>query len=371
MLQHKSKILITGGGTGGHIFPAIAIAESLKYKLTEVDFLFVGAKNKMEMKKIPDAGYKIIGLWISGLQRRFTLQNLLFPLKVILSFYKARKIIKSYSPDVIVGTGGYASYPTVKAAYSVKIPTLIQEQNSYPGITNKNLAKHADTICVAYEGMEKYFPTSKIVLTGNPVRKDIIELKNKTQEAIDFFKLNNKKAVVLVIGGSQGAKAINEAIDSNLETLQKNNIQIIWQTGKYYYDQARNTIAARKLNNVFVHEFISRMDLAYSAAGVIVSRAGAIAISEICVVQKPTIFVPLPTAAEDHQTKNAMKLVNKNAAVLIQNKNVHKQLADMIIEIINNQEKQKELSENIKQFSVTDASDRIADEVIKLLKKEN
>lgn len=367
MQQPKVKILISGGGTGGHIFPAIAIAESIKKSAPETEILFVGAKGRMEMEKVPAAGYPIEALWISGLQRRLTLKNLSFPLKLISSFIKARKIINSFHPDVVVGTGGYASGPTLKAAASMGIPTVIQEQNSFPGITNKLLSKKANKICVAYEGMQKYFPDEKIILTGNPIRNDLINIKNKKKEAAEIFSLEQSAPTVLVVGGSQGAKAINEAIHANLDVFSENNIQLVWQTGKYYHNTAIESFDARKYPGIKILEFIKRIDLAYSMADIIISRAGAIAISEICVTGKPTIFVPLPTAAEDHQTKNAQALVSKNAALMVKNNQAGQKLIKEVIELFNDKSKQKKLSSNISKLAITDAGDQIAKEVLKLV----
>ena len=318
------RVLISGGGTGGHIFPAIAIANEIKKLNPETDFLFVGANGRMEMEKVPASGYKIVGLNISGFQRKFTLSNFLFPFRLIDSIIKARRIINEFKPDVAIGTGGYASGPALNAASNKGIPCLIQEQNSYPGITNKLLSKKVSAICVAYEGMEKYFPKEKIILTGNPIRQDIYNVKEKREEGLDFFKLDKNKKTILIIGGSLGAKTINEAIAEGLEKFKDENIQIIWQTGKNYFGLAKEKTKNLIEHRIFAFDFISRMDLAYAVANLVISRAGASTISELCAVQLPCILVPSPNVAEDHQTKNALALSNKNAAILIKDSDAQK-----------------------------------------------
>ena len=344
MQKCKTKILISGGGTGGHVYPAIAIADALKLLNSDIEILFVGAKGRMEMEKVPAAGYRIEGLWISGLQRSLSLKNLLFPVKVICSLKKADKIIKSFKPDVTVGVGGYASGPTLRRAIKNNIPVLLQEQNSYPGITNKLLAKNAATICVAYDGMEKYFPNEKIVKTGNPVRQNVIETEGKRGLALEYFGLETRKQNLLIVGGSQGAVSINKSIEANLTVLIGNDLQLIWQTGKYYFEQAKETVKNMVPENlqscIKVVDFITKMDYAYAASDIVVSRAGAIAISELCIIGKPVIFVPLPWAAEDHQTKNAMALVEKNAALLIKNADAVNRIGDVVVELENDREKQ-------------------------------
>ncbi|MBN2173242.1 MAG: undecaprenyldiphospho-muramoylpentapeptide beta-N-acetylglucosaminyltransferase [Bacteroidales bacterium] len=367
--RSKLKAIISGGGTGGHIFPAIAIANTLKKRVPEAEILFIGARDKMEMEKVPAAGYPIEGLWISGLQRKLTWQNLAFPVKVISSLNKAKKIINRFKPDVVIGVGGFASGPTLRAATGVKIPALIQEQNSYPGITNKLLAKRVDRICVAYEGMEKYFPEEKIVLTGNPVRQEVIDIAGKKSEAVEFFGLDTTQKILLVIGGSLGALAVNKGVLANLENFRKNNIQVIWQTGKYFYPTATTETSTMDLTGIRIIAFIDRMDFAYAAADVIISRAGAIAISEICAVAKPTIFVPLPTAAEDHQRKNAQALVDKHAAILIPNHEVQDKLQETVTDLIKNDQQQVEFISNLKKLAIKDASERIVDEILKLIKQ--
>ena len=367
--QHKLKVIISGGGTGGHIFPAISIANELRDRLPDADILFVGAKGRMEMEKVPEAGYPIEGLWISGLQRKITLKNLLFPFKVLSSINKASAIIKRFKPDVAIGVGGYASGPLLRVAAKKGIPTLIQEQNSYPGITNKLLARSVDKICVAYNNMDRFFPKEKIVLTGNPIRKNVIDLKGKREKGIDFFELSKNKTTLLIVGGSLGALAVNEGIAANLELLRKNNIQLIWQTGKYYYNQAVEDVKESGDNSVKVVEFIKEMDLAYAAADIIISRAGAIAISEICAVQKPAVFVPLPSAAEDHQTKNAMALVESKAAILVKNIDTIEQLGEKIIQLNQNKSQQQEFRENLEKLAITNAATRIVDEVLSIINK--
>jgi UDP-N-acetylglucosamine--N-acetylmuramyl-(pentapeptide) pyrophosphoryl-undecaprenol N-acetylglucosamine transferase len=362
------KFIISGGGTGGHIFPAIAIADSLKRKLPQSEILFVGAKGRMEMEKVPNAGYKIIGLWISGLQRRITSQNLLFPIKIMTSMLKARSIIRSFKPDAVIGVGGYASGPTLRAAVAMGIPTIIQEQNSYPGITNKILASKVNKICVAYECMEKYFPKSSIVITGNPVRRDISSVLDKREEAINFFGLKNEIPTLLVVGGSLGARTINESILNNLELLAVNGLQVIWQSGIAFAEKAEEAIIPYEKKGFRTFAFINRMDLAYAVADLVVSRAGAIAISELCLVGKPAILVPSPNVAEDHQTKNAMALVEKTAALLVRDNESHEKLADSIISLAGNNQLREQLSANIRQLSFPDAADHIADEIIGCLK---
>jgi len=369
--RHSLNVIISGGGTGGHIFPAIAIANALKNRVPDVNILFIGAKGKMEMEKVPAAGYPIEGLWISGLQRKLTLKNLAFPLKVISSMIKARKIIRRFKPDIVIGVGGFASGPTLRVASNMGILTLIQEQNSFPGITNKLLAKKVNRICVAYEGMEKYFPKEKIVLTGNPIRKEMIEIQGKEEAALKLFNLSAEKPVVLVIGGSQGALSINKSIHAQLDLFVENGIQLIWQTGKYYFNSAENAVKDFQAMGIRAVAFIDRMDYAYSLANVIISRAGAIAISEICAVGKPAVFVPLPSAAEDHQTKNAQALVDKNAALMIKDHEANNLLVNSVIKLIQDKEKQIELSQNLVKLAKKDADEKIADEILALVNQKS
>ncbi|MBI9055560.1 MAG: undecaprenyldiphospho-muramoylpentapeptide beta-N-acetylglucosaminyltransferase [Bacteroidales bacterium] len=366
MKQKNKNIIISGGGTGGHIFPAISIANAIKEIEPETNILFVGALGKIEMDKVPAAGYKIIGLPVAGLQRRLTVKNISFIFKLISSLRKSKKIIKDFKPNVVVGVGGYASGPVLRMANKKGIPTLIQEQNSYAGITNKLLAKKAQKICVAYEGMERYFPQEKIILTGNPVRQDLLEKIGNKDEAISHFDLDKNKKTILVVGGSLGARTINESIIGDIAKIGNSEFQILWQTGKYYYDDAKKSAAETKFENVKVLDFITRMDLAYSVADIIISRAGAGTISELCLVGKPVILIPSPNVAEDHQTKNAMALSNKNAAIMIKDIEAREKLIDAALGLLNNQEQLKSLSENIKGMALRDSAKIIAEEVLKL-----
>ncbi|WGD35320.1 undecaprenyldiphospho-muramoylpentapeptide beta-N-acetylglucosaminyltransferase [Olleya sp. YS] len=360
------KIILSGGGTGGHIYPAIAIANELKRRFPNAEFLFVGAKDRMEMEKVPQAGYAIKGLWISGIQRKLTLKNMMFPFKLINSLWNARQIVNQFKPDVAIGTGGFASGPLLQVATSKGIPSLIQEQNSYPGITNKLLSKKVQKICVAYNGLERFFPANKIIKTGNPVRQDLLDISSKRVEAIKHFQLEEGKQTLLVLGGSLGAKAINELMVNELDFLQTLNIQIIWQCGKLYY---QNYKLYGNTKHVQVHQFINRMDYAYAAADFIISRAGASSVSELCIVGKPTIFVPSPYVAEDHQTKNAAAIVNENAALLIAQEDLKVDFKNKFGQLVASREKQEELSKNIKKLALVNATKDIADEVEKLLNK--
>jgi UDP-N-acetylglucosamine--N-acetylmuramyl-(pentapeptide) pyrophosphoryl-undecaprenol N-acetylglucosamine transferase len=362
------KMIISGGGTGGHIFPAIAIANAVKERIKDIEILFVGAEGRMEMEKVPAAGYKIIGLKISGFQRSFTLKNLSFPFKVVASLIKARRIISSFKPDVVVGVGGYASGPTLRAAVAKGIPTLIQEQNSFPGVTNKILSKKVNKICVAYQGLEKWFPKEKVVLTGNPVRQEIINLEGKRSRAIEFFQLNKELPTLLVIGGSLGARTINESIALSLIEFEKNNIQVIWQTGKTYFKTAESLLLKNNNKLIKVYDFVYKMDLAYSVADLVVSRAGAISVSELCLVKKPCILIPSPNVAEDHQTKNAMALVNHQAAILIKDTEAKEELQNKVISLIKDKEQLDRLSKNISKMGVEKSAEAIASEIIRLVK---
>jgi len=359
------KFILSGGGTGGHIYPAVAIADELKLRYPDAEFLFVGASDRMEMDKVPQAGYKIEGLWISGIQRKLTLKNLAFPFKLLISLLRSKKIVKTFKPDVVIGTGGFASGPLLQVAISRKIPSLIQEQNSYPGITNKLLSKKVNTICVAYEGLEKFFPKEKIRLTGNPIRKDLLEVKSKQVEGKDVFKLIHSKHTLLVLGGSLGARRVNQLIEANLDTFKALNVQVIWQCGKLYYQQYK---LYNELDNVQVHAFLNNMDMAYAAADIIISRAGAISVSELCIVGKPVIFIPSPNVAEDHQTKNAKAVADKNAAILIREKDLESDFKNQFTELISNEEKRKELSKNIEALALINATNDIVNEIEKLLK---
>jgi UDP-N-acetylglucosamine--N-acetylmuramyl-(pentapeptide) pyrophosphoryl-undecaprenol N-acetylglucosamine transferase len=364
-MNQKYKIILSGGGTGGHIYPAIAIANELKSRFPDADFLFVGAKDRMEMEKVPQAGYDIKGLWISGIQRKLTLKNLSFPFKVISSIWKARKIVKSFKPDVAIGTGGFASGPLLQVAASNNIPTLIQEQNSYPGITNKLLSKKAKKICVAYDGLERFFPEDKIIKTGNPVRQSLLNIKTKTVEAKDFFDLKHGKYTLLVIGGSLGSRRINELIEKELDFFDTQNIQIIWQCGKLYYQRYK---IYKNTKDVQVYEFLNNMDFAYAAADIVISRAGAGSVSELCIVGKPVLFIPSPNVAEDHQTKNAMSIVNEDAAIMIKEEDLEADFENKFSQLVGSVEKQKQLGDNIKKLALVNATKDIVDEVEKLLK---
>lgn len=365
--NQNSTFIISGGGTGGHIYPAIAIANALKEQNPSAIILFVGALGKMEMEKVPEAGFEIIGLPIAGIQRSFTpkniLQNILFPFKLLQSLGKANAIIKNHQPKAVIGVGGFASGPTLLAAQKLGIPTLVQEQNSFAGITNKRLAKKAIKICVAYPNMEKFFPKNKIVITGNPVRKDILNITEKRAEGLKEFGLDGTKKIILALGGSLGALSINESILNNYTDFEKNDVQILWQTGKFFYPKANN------LNSKSVHvlEFIKRMDLAYSVADVVISRAGALSISELCLVGKPTILVPYPFAAEDHQTHNAMSLVKENAALLVKDNEARTKLIPQLFELLNDTPKQELLAENMLPFGKPNAANEIVEEINKIV----
>lgn len=363
------NILVSGGGTGGHIFPAVAIANGIRATVPDANILFVGAKGRMEMEKVPQAGYPIEGLWISGLQRKLDLKNLSFPFKVLSSLIKAKKIINKFKPNVVIGTGGYASGPLLYIASKKKIPTLILEQNSYPGITNKLLGKSVSKVCVSYDGMEKYFPLEKIIVTGSPIRKEINELKATREEGIEYFNLNRDKTILLIIGGSQGAQKINEVIGEKLNELVSENIQMIWQTGKYSYDTAKDYAEqSPKRNSINVVDFISRMDLAYAAADLIISRAGAIAIAEIVAVDKPAIFIPLPSAAEDHQTKNAMALVKGHAAILVKESEATKKLVPEIKKLMEFESNRLVMVQNLKRFKHPNATETLVNKIMEMIK---
>ncbi len=370
-MSKKLKIILSGGGTGGHIFPAVAIANEVKNLVPDADILFVGALGKMEMEKVPASGYKIIGIPIAGLQRKFTFANFKLPFLIIMSLFKTRKIIKEFQPNVVVGTGGFASGPLLKAACGKGIPALIQEQNSYAGITNKILSKKVSKICVAYEGMDKFFPKEKIIMTGNPVRQDIKDIKQKRSEALACFKLDPNKKTILVIGGSLGARVINEAMGAGLKQLAENNIQLIWQTGKGYFETAKQQTTPFSDKNIFAFDFISKMDLAYASADIVISRAGASSVSELCNIGMPCILVPSPNVAEDHQTKNAMALVNKNAALLVKDAEASADLINKAIGLLKDTNKQEELSKNISTMAFLNSANVIAKEVLKLAGYKN
>tara|TARA_B110000971_G_scaffold200825_1_gene219191 strand:+ start:276 stop:1370 length:1095 start_codon:yes stop_codon:yes gene_type:complete len=360
------KVILSGGGTGGHIYPAIAIANELKFRFPMTEFLFVGASDKMEMQKVPEAGYCIVGLWISGFQRRVTFKNLLFPFKLLFSLLKSVQIINTFKPDVVIGTGGFASGPVLQVASMRRVPTLIQEQNSFPGITNKLLSKKVDKVCVAYEGLERFFPKEKLVLSGNPVRQDLLDLEQKRAEAIEFFNLESEKKILLVLGGSLGARRINQLIESKLDYFKALGIQVIWQCGKLYSDDYNQYNSS---DLVQVHAFINRMDLAYASADFVISRAGASSVSELCVVGKPVIFIPSPNVSEDHQTKNAIAITKNNAALLIAEKNLESSFESEFSIVLNSKSQQELLSENIKKLALREATKTIVDEIEKLLVK--
>ncbi len=363
------RIIISGGGTGGHIYPAIAIANELKILDSSIEILFVGAKGKMEMEKVPKAGYAIEGLWISGLQRRFTLSNLLFPIKLAVSSWQARRILQRFKPDAVVGVGGYASGPLLYWATKRKIPALIQEQNSFAGLTNRNLGKNVQRICVSYEGMENFFPAEKILLTGNPVRQDMNEILLKKERALQHFGLQASKKTLLIVGGSQGSRTINESIAKNLDKLLESGLQILWQTGKNSFEHPESTKYCLQNPALKQLEFIYEMDLGYAVADLVVSRAGALAVSELCLVQKPCILVPLPTAAEDHQTKNALALVGKQAGILVKDKEASQTLLPTILHLASDEKLQTTLSENMKAFAKPHATRQIAEAVLALVKR--
>lgn len=359
------NILISGGGTGGHIYPAIAIANEIKLRYPDANFLFVGAKDKMEMEKIPQAGYAIKGLWISGIQRKNISKNFNFPFKLLSSLWKANAIIKRFKPDIAIGTGGFASGPTLIMASLKNIPTLIQEQNSFPGITNKLLGKSTSKICVAYDDLERFFPSEKIIKTGNPVRQDLLDIHTKISEGIGFFTTDVKQKTILILGGSLGARKINELIASHLEFFKTQNVQVIWQCGKLYFDEYKHYNSE---NHVQVHQFINRMDLAYAASDIIISRAGASSVSELCIVGKPVIFIPSPNVAEDHQTKNAKFIVEKHGALLLKESELD--TFKIVFEtLLKDKGKQEQLAENIKELALPSATTDIVNEVEKLLKK--
>jgi UDP-N-acetylglucosamine--N-acetylmuramyl-(pentapeptide) pyrophosphoryl-undecaprenol N-acetylglucosamine transferase len=361
------RVIISGGGTGGHIFPAIAIANALSKLDPATEILFVGATGRMEMEKVPAAGYKIIGLDIQGIQRGSIVKNLQFPLKLVKSVRKALQIIKEFKPDAVVGVGGYASGPLLYAASVKGIPYLIQEQNSYAGITNKWLGKKAQKICVAYDGMDKFFPADKIIKTGNPIRKDSVEIAGKHMQALELLKLSPHKKTILVTGGSLGARTLNNSILAGLDKIIAADVQLIWQTGKFYYKSIIEKLGENYNPNIRIMEFVNRMDLAYAAADVIISRAGAGTIAELCVVKKAVILVPSPNVAEDHQTKNALALLHDNAAVFIPDRDAEVKLVDKALELLNDKSKLKILSDNIGKLAMPDADEVIAKEVMKMV----
>lgn len=360
-------MIISGGGTGGHIFPALAIARTFQQRHPDTEFLFVGAQGKMEMRKVAEAGFQIVGLWISGLQRRLTLGNLVFPVKVLVSYFKAAQLIRQFKPDVVVGTGGYASSPIMMAATRAGIPTLIQEQNSYAGLANKQVASRVGRICVAYPGMEKYFPPDKIRLTGNPVRKDLLEVSHRREEALAFFGFSAHQKTLLVLGGSLGSRTLNESLLRGIDKLVAAQVQVLWQTGSGYIDAVRQQLGAKDLKRLRVIDFIQRMDLAYAAADVVISRAGALAISELCVAGKPAILVPSPNVTGDHQTKNARALVERDAALLVRDEQAGEILVDEALHILFDDKRCQQLAGEIRNLAKPHAAEAIVDEIEKLI----
>lgn len=366
-MEEELRIIISGGGTGGHIFPAVSIANALKAKRPDARILFVGALGRMEMQRVPAAGYDIVGLPVCGFDRKHLWRNIAVLWKLAKSQLKARRIIKEFRPQVAVGVGGYASGPTLKVAGMMGIPTLIQEQNSYAGVTNKLLAQKAEKICVAYEGMERFFPARKIIMTGNPVRQDLLDRQTDRSEAVRSFGLDPEKKTILIIGGSLGARTINQCVLSHLDLIRSSGVQFIWQTGKIYIDDARRRVAeAGELPMLHVTDFISRMDLAYSAADLVISRAGAGSISEFCLLRKPVVLVPSPNVAEDHQTKNALALVDKGAALYVKDSEAQEKMLATAIDAVNDAPRLRTLSENIAKLAFYNSADRIADEVLAL-----
>lgn len=358
------RFILSGGGTGGHIYPAIAIANELKERFPDADILFVGAKDRMEMEKVPQAGYKIEGLWISGLQRKLTLKNLMFPIKLISSLMKARSIVAKFKPQVVIGTGGFASGPLLKMASKKGIPCVLQEQNSYAGVTNKLLAQKVEKICVAYDGMDKFFPAEKVVKTGNPVRGDLMQVSVDKKAALEFFGLDAEKPVLLVLGGSLGARRINQLIAEKLSFFEALGLQVILQCGKLYYGEYKKYSS----DSVKVFDFLNKMNFAYGAADMIISRAGAGSVSELCIVGKPVVFIPSPNVAEDHQTKNAQALISENAAEMVKEKELDTHFEVVFKEIFNSKDRQEKLSANIKKLAMPNATRHIVDEIEKILK---
>lgn len=363
------RIMISGGGTGGHIFPAISIANTFRRRFPEAEILFVGAEDRMEMEKVPAAGYPIVGLPVSGFNRSNLLKNVKVLARLVKSLRLAKKTIRDFKPDIAVGVGGYASGPTLWMAASLGIPTLIQEQNSYAGVTNKLLAKKAGRICVAYDGMEKFFPADRIVVTGNPVRQNLMDVVGKREEALAFFGLSPEKKTILVVGGSLGARTINRSIQSGLDAFFASDVQVIWQTGRYYYTEASKHLKAYRGMPVWCSDFITRMDYAYVAADLVISRAGASSISELCLLKKPVVLVPSPNVAEDHQTKNAQALVDKQAAVMVADRQAERLLVPTALEIVRDEARLASLSTHISELALEQSAERIVDEIMKIIEK--
>ncbi|MCW3804242.1 undecaprenyldiphospho-muramoylpentapeptide beta-N-acetylglucosaminyltransferase [Plebeiibacterium marinum] len=358
------RVIISGGGTGGHIFPAVSIANALIQRDKNIDILFVGAEGKMEMEKVPAAGYKIVGLPVAGFQRRLTFKNITFFFKLASSMLKARKVVKDFNPDVVVGVGGYASGPVLRVASNRNIPCVIQEQNSYPGVTNKILSKKVSRICVAYPDMERFFPKDKIILTGNPVRQNLLK-KIEKRDAAKYFDLDPDKRVVFVTGGSLGARSVNEGVLAGYQKLLDQNIQLIWQTGKFYYEDIKKAVPENK--NVKIMAFVDKMEAAFALADVVVSRAGASSISEMALLQKAVVFVPSPNVSEDHQTKNAIALVKESAAILVKDSEVRERLIGEVLELVQDDDRMSTCQMNIVKFAKPDAANEIVDEILKLV----
>ena len=365
-MKEGLRVILSGGGTGGHIYPAIAIANEIRNRYPDAQVLFVGAQDRMEMEKVPQAGYEIEGLWISGLDRSLSLKNLAFPFKLMSSLSKSRKIIKKFKPDVVIGTGGFASGPLLRVAISQGIPTLVQEQNSLPGITNKILAKNASVICAAYEKVKDYFPAEKTIITGNPVRQDLLQVDSLREEALKYFNLSRDKKTVLILGGSLGARRINKLIETYLKKFREEDIQVIWQIGKLYFQEYKKYDSSM----VITKEFINRMDLAYAAADVIISRAGAGSVSELCIVGKPVLFIPSPNVAENHQAKNAMAVTDHDAALMITEDELTERFDPCFFSFLQDERRLNKFAENIKKLALPNATSDIVDEVEKLVNKK-
>ena len=369
--MNNHRFIVSGGGTGGHIFPALSIAEGLKQRLPDAEILFVGAQGKMEMEKVPAAGFRIVGLPVAGFHRGEIIRNLLFLPKLVASLWKARSVVRKFKPDCVIGVGGYASGPVLKVATQMGIPTLLQEQNSYAGVTNKLLGKKASKICVAYQNMERFFPKEKIILTGNPIRKGLEGIERKREEAFRFFGLEDGMPVVLIVGGSLGARSLNRGMLAKLELMKDSGVQFLWQTGKIYYKELKHELDRNPTGNVHLLEFIQRMDLAYAAADLVISRAGAGTISELCVLGMPTILVPSPNVAEDHQTANARALADQGAAVLIRDAEVETRLVETALMLVRDQPQLKELSEAMKKMGTPNATRDIVEVIVSLIKDKN
>ena len=371
MRDRKYKFIISGGGTGGHIFPALSIANEIKRRYPDADILFIGADNRMEMEKVPAAGYKIIGLPVSGFNRKNLFKNVSVLIKLWNSMRKASNLLKEWKPDIAIGVGGYVSGPILKEAQKQGIPTLIQEQNSYAGVTNKLLAKNVGAVCVAYEGMEKFFPADKIELTGNPIRQNLLECTISKEEARKKFNLVPNRPTILIVGGSLGARTINNSIEAGLQKLADSDVQVIWQTGKFYDEGAKKAMASINASNIKQMAFIPNMDEAYRAADLVVSRAGASSISEIQSLGKPSLLIPSPNVAEDHQTKNALALVNHNAAMMVKDVDCAETLVDSMLDLVKKEDRLKELSVNVKKMALPDSAKKIVDKVIEIIESKN